>query len=735
MLNIQYRPRSAGRWRAAPVGTLNSVLPPSRTYPDFVSLKLDRHVFPFTAIVGQESMKLALILNAIVPTIGGVLIRGEKGTGKSTAVRALARLLPEHSVVEGCHYGCDPEDREGLCIECRARVATNGTLPSHKRRMRVVELPINSSEDRVVGTIDIEAALRAGAKRFEPGVLAEANRNILYVDEVNLLDDHLVDVLLDAAAMGVNVVEREGVSFAHPSRFILVGTMNPEEGELRPQLLDRFGLCVDVEGIRDPDQRVLISERDAAFKKGGHEFANEFAAADQNLSRALGEAMAAVKGVRITTAQARLISSICVEAEVLGHRADVVIDHASRALAAYRRHATPSRDDIYDAATLALAHRARQPIRRDQEETTSPEQGDEQAGSKDADADAGEPQPSDSDAPPESSTEQSASASDSGQQSAGSDQGMTTGGSSGNESAPDATELFNLKRIDLPRQRRVRKQGGKRSAAQTPDRRGRYVRARPKAKVTDLAIDATVRAAAPMQKERGRLPGERLMLERDDLRQKVRERKIGNLIVFVVDASASMDAEQRMAATKGAILSLLQDAYVRRDRVAVVIFKNRTAEVVLRPTSSVSLARRRLEKLSVGGTTPLTHGLMAGYKVVKTELLRDPTIRPLLVLISDGRGNISMFKEEPLVEAQKIAAMIEAEKIDALVIDSARDYSHLPSVQHLARVAPMYQTYAINACADLAERMGARYYGLYDLSRDEIASAVERELRSRTDRS
>jgi magnesium chelatase subunit D len=672
-------------------------------------------------------MKLALILNAIVPTIGGVLIRGEKGTGKSTAVRALAKLLPEHEVVEGCHYGCDPTDREALCAECRARLAA-GPLPSHRRRMRVVELPINSSEDRVVGTIDIEAALRAGAKRFEPGVLADANRNILYVDEVNLLDDHLVDVLLDAAAMGVNVVEREGVSFAHPSRFILIGTMNPEEGELRPQLLDRFGLCVDVESIRDPDQRVLIAERDAAFKRGNHEFVNEFAAADHNLSRALAEAIAAVKEVKITPGQARLISSICVEAEVLGHRADVVIDHAARALAAYRRHVTPSREDIYDAATLALAHRARQPLRRDQDETTSPEQGDEQEASKPSESDTGEPQASDSESPAEASADQTSTAADSGQQSAGSDQGMTTGGSSGNESAPDATETFNVRRLDLPRQRRVRKQGGKRSASQTPDRRGRYVRAQPRAKVNDLAIDATVRAAAPMQKERGRQPGERLLLERNDLRQKVRERKVGNLIVFVVDASASMDAEQRMAATKGAILSLLQDAYVRRDRVAVVIFKNRTAEVVLRPTSSVSLARRRLEKLSVGGTTPLTHGLMAGYKVVKTELLRDPTIRPLLVLISDGRGNISMFKEEPLVEAQKVAAMIDAEEIDALVIDSARDYSHLPSVQHLARVAPMYQTYAINACADLAERMGARYYGLYDLSRDEIASAVEREL-------
>src|SRR3989454_11221688 len=393
-----------------------------------MSIVLDRHVFPFTAIVGQESMKLALILNAIVPTIGGVLIRGEKGTGKSTAVRALARLLPEHDVVEGCHFGCDPADQDALCADCRARLKAAGTLPHHKRRMRVVELPINSSEDRVVGTIDIEAALRAGAKRFEPGVLAEANRNILYVDEVNLLDDHIVDVLVDAAAMGVNVVEREGVSFAHPSRFILVGTMNPEEGELRPQLLDRFGLCVDVEGIRDPDERVLISERDAAFKKGDHESANEFAAADHNLSRALAEAIAAVKKVRIKAGQARLISSICVEAEVLGPRAAVVIDHAARALAAYRRHASPSREDIYDAATLALAHRAPQPLRRDQEETTSPEQGDEQEGSRETESDAGEPQASESESASEASAEQSASASDSGQQSAGSDQGMTTGG-------------------------------------------------------------------------------------------------------------------------------------------------------------------------------------------------------------------------------------------------------------------------------------------------------------------
>src|SRR5215471_18589523 len=415
-----------------------------------MSVALDRHSFPFTAIVGQESMKLALILNAIVPAIGGVLIRGEKGTCKPTAVRALARLLPEHTVVEGCHFGCDPGDIDALCADCRLRLAEHGHLPAHSRKMRVVELPINASEDRVVGTIDIEAALRTGARRFEPGVLAEANRNILYVDEVNLLDDHLVDVLLDAAAMGVNVIEREGVSYSHPSQFILVGTMNPEEGELRPQLLDRFGLCVDVEGIRDPDERVLIAERDAAFKRGDHEFANEFAAADANLSRALAEAISRVKDVRVTTGHARLVSAICVEAEVLGHRADVVIDHAARALAAYRRHPSPSREDIYDAATLALAHRARQPIRQDQDEKTAPEHGEQQEGSQPSEAETGEPQPSTSEATSEATAEQSADSSDTGQQSSGADTGVTTGGSSGSESSPDALQTFNLRRIDLP---------------------------------------------------------------------------------------------------------------------------------------------------------------------------------------------------------------------------------------------------------------------------------------------
>src|SRR4030088_1243602 len=286
-------------------------------------MAIDRYSYPFTAIVGQEQMKLALVLNAINPSIGGVLIRGEEGTGKSTAVRALAKLLPEQKVVEGCHFGCHPDDPEDWCLDCRER-ARSGALPVATRRIRVVELPINASEDRVVGTIDLEAALKEGSRRFEPGVLAEANRNILYVDEVNLLDDHIVDVLLDAAAMGINTVEREGVSVSHPSRFILVGTMNPEEGELRPQLLDRFGLCVDVEGIRDLDQRVEITERDAAFRSGERAFADRYREAGAGDAAAMVAAIAHFPRVALTQSHARLISAICVEAGVQGHRGDVV---------------------------------------------------------------------------------------------------------------------------------------------------------------------------------------------------------------------------------------------------------------------------------------------------------------------------------------------------------------------------------------------------------------------------
>ncbi len=322
-------------------------------------MSTERQVYPFSAIVGQAKMKLSLVLNAIHPAIGGVLIRGEKGTGKSTAVRALARLLPELTVVADCIYHCDPEAVEALCPDCRERVARGESLPRARRRMRVVDLPINASEDRVVGAIDIEAAIKAGERRFEAGVLAEANRNILYVDEVNLLDDHLVDVLLDAAAMGVNVVEREGISIWHPARFILVGTMNPEEGDLRPQLLDRFGLTVDVEGIKDISQRVEIVEKREQWEGDPSGFYERFRQEDAAIGRRIAEGVVRFPRVAVPQAILRAIAELNVRLQVDGHRADLVARKAAQALAAYDGIPQVGVEQVNAVADMVLAHRVK----------------------------------------------------------------------------------------------------------------------------------------------------------------------------------------------------------------------------------------------------------------------------------------------------------------------------------------------------------------------------------------
>lgn len=317
------------------------------------------YVYPFTAIVGQEDMKLALILNAVNPALGGVLIKGEKGTAKSTAVRALADLLPALEVVEDCPFHCDPHDIRGMCTSCQAKAEGQQTLTSHSLKMRVVELPVSATEDRVVGTLDLEQAIQHGEKKFEPGILAQANRNILYVDEVNLLDDHVVDVLLDAAAMGVNTVEREGVSYSHPARFVLVGTMNPEEGDIRPQLLDRFGLSVAVAGEHLPELRVEVIKRRLAYEQDPEVFMELYQAEQEKLGQSIVQARRLLSQVRIDDELLVLVAKIALELEVDGHRADITVIKTALTLAALagREKATP--DDLKKGAKLALPHRMR----------------------------------------------------------------------------------------------------------------------------------------------------------------------------------------------------------------------------------------------------------------------------------------------------------------------------------------------------------------------------------------
>src|SRR3989449_95958 len=483
---------------------------------------------PFTAIVGQEQMKRALMLNAVDPAIGGVLIRGE---------------------------------------------------------------------------------------------LAEANRNLLYVDEVNLLDDHLVDVLLDAAAMGVNVVEREGMSVVHPSHFILVGTMNPEEGELRPQLLDRFGLCVDVVTLTDIDERLRVMELERDFLQSPHAVHKASAEQEARLRDLLQAAGGRLTRVSLPEAIRTLIARLCLDGSVAGHRADLVVARTARAICALRGAALVELSDVLEALDLAMEHRRREPV------SDKPEQAQElasRAAEQLAQIQATTPTERTQAVRGDATQQEGASGGES-------NEGWTTAEARESPSTeavdvePDTViqlRTFAVKKLDLQPKRQAGRAGGKRTPTKTEPKRGRYGRSSQTEKITDVAFDATVRAAAPHQLRRRQATPDapnQLQLESQDLRQKVRERKTGNLIVFVVDASASMDAEQRMQATKGAILSLLRHAYVRRDKVALVAFSGRNARVALRPTSSVDLAERRLERLNIGGTTPLTHGLMTALKLIKTE--------------------------------------------------------------------------------------------------------------------
>lgn len=314
-------------------------------------------IYPFTAIVGQDRMRRALVLNAVEPRIGGVLIRGERGTAKSTAARALAALLPKVDVVKNCRFGCDPESELTWCTECRERFAAGEKLPVDTRKTAFINLPVSATEDRVVGTLDIEKAIQKGERRFEPGVLAAANRGLLYIDEVNLLDDHVVDVLLDSAAMGMNIVEREGISFSHPARFILVGTMNPEEGDLRPQLLDRFALSVEIFGIHDARQRVQIMERNLAFERDAETFRQVWEPKEEELSNQIAQARKILDQVTHSTRDLLAIAELTASMNVDGHRSDLVILKAARAHAAFEGRTAITNRDIALAAELALPHR------------------------------------------------------------------------------------------------------------------------------------------------------------------------------------------------------------------------------------------------------------------------------------------------------------------------------------------------------------------------------------------
>lgn len=614
--------------------------------------------FPFTAVVGQDDLRLALLLNAVSPAVGGVLVRGEKGTAKSTAVRALSALLPAVDVVAGCRFSCDPARPDPGCPD-----GPHEPGPGTSRPSRMVELPVGASEDRLVGALDIERALAEGVKAFEPGLLADAHRGILYVDEVNLLHDHLVDLLLDAAAMGASYVEREGVSVRHASKFLLVGTMNPEEGELRPQLLDRFGLTVEVAASREPDQRVEVVRRRLAYDDDPAGFAARWADEETAVRQRVVAARELLPSVRLGDGALRQIAATCAAFEVDGMRADIVMARTATALAAWAGRTDVLAEDVRQAALLALPHRRRRNpfdapgLDEDKLDQTLEEFSGE--GEDDPDPDGpggggGQPAPDDG------------SQGDSGgaaQPEAGEGGEPQAGGAGGGEqSAVRAAEPFRTKVLSVPGLGDGA--AGRRSRARTEHGRTTGAR-RPRGALTKLHLAATVQAAAPHQRARGR-SGPGLVLRRDDLRQATREGREGNLVLFVVDASGSMAARQRMGAVKGAVLSLLLDAYQRRDKVGLVTFRGTAGEVALPPTSSVDAAAARLESLPTGGRTPLAAGLLKAHEVLRVERLRDPARRALVVVVTDGRATGG---PEPVALSQRAARLFAADGVASVVVD------------------------------------------------------------------
>ncbi|MEU2349790.1 putative cobaltochelatase [Modestobacter sp. NPDC049651] len=672
--------------------------------------------YPFGAVVGMADMRLALLLNAVSPAVGGVLVRGEKGTAKSTTVRALAAVLPPVDVVAGCRFACDPAAPDPECPDG----PHDRSAPGQTRPARLVELPVGASEDRVVGALDLERALTEGVKAFEPGLLAAAHRGVLYVDEVNLLHDHLVDLLLDAAAMGRAYVEREGVSVRHAARFLLVGTMNPEEGELRPQLLDRFGLTVEVAAPRDPAERAEVVRRRFAYDADPAGFAATWAAEETGLAERIAAARELLPRVVLSDAALQQVTAVCAAFDVDGLRADLVTARAAIAHAAWAGRTEVTEDDVRVAARLALPHRRRRnPFDAPglDEETLDRALEDSRPDEPDDDpepeppTDGGGPDGGDGGTPPPPSAGTDAAPDDPvSREEPDQDGGPTTaprGEGGGHTDAAPAPEKAAVAPADPFRTRRLEVPGigagaaGRRSRARSE--RGRVVGStRPEGTVTKLHLVDTVLAAAPHQRARGRA-GAGLRIAREDLRQATLEGREGNLVLFVVDASGSMGARSRMAAVKGAVLSLLLDAYQRRDKVGLITFRGGGAELALPPTWSVEAAAARLTSLPTGGRTPLAAGLLKAHETLARERVRDPQRRPLLVVVTDGRATGARGTDS-LGEARRAAGLLAG--VAGVVVD--------------CESGPV----RLGLAASLGTALGAQTLRLEELGAESLASTV-----------
>lgn len=659
--------------------------------------------YPFSAIVSLNDLKLALVLNAIDPKIGGLLIQGPKGSGKTTVVRALAEILPQIKIVSNCPFNCNPEDPSNMCEKCLNLYIKKGELPFEERRMKVVDLPLGATEDRVVGSLDIEKVIKMGVEALEPGILAQSNQNILYVDEVNLLPDHIADDLLDAAATGWTIIEREGISVKHPSRFIFIGTMNPEEGHLRPQLLDRFPLSVEVKRITDAKDRIEIVKRNMEFEVSPKAFVEKYRAYQEELKNRIIQARKNLSKIEISDKIIEAICKACLELKVDGMRPDIVIAKSARTLAAFENKSEVSPEHVIKAAELTLSHRTREggflepatprEIKeamiaelteidfsedkdKSRRKSTGKKEKKKQASSKDEKKafsfpiglrrignrkqDVGKAK-TDQGPVPESFLAGTKDLNgehflfDSNPEKGGKKAVFT---SKSKWSLPKLSKgvrflskiresrflpfklFFQTKKVARHAARSV----GKRAVAITTFHRGRARGWKiPNEKPRDIHMPATIRAAARMHRSRQASPGISLAINSEDIREKLRIYKAPMTIMFVLDLSESM--LHSIGDVKEAMLKLHRDAYRYRDKAGIVALKEMGAAVVQHPTTNLKLVANKLLRLRMSGFTPLAAGMLRALDVLKEAKRRDVSTIPVMVIITDGETNVPLRKD------------------------------------------------------------------------------------------
>ena len=639
-------------------------------------------IYPFAAVVGQEQVKKALLMALVNHRAGGLLIGGRKGTAKTVLARGARELIGSR---------------------------------------KFIDLPLNVTEDMLFGSIDIEYAVSMGQKRFSPGILARANENVLYIDEVNLLRQELLLAVLDANAAGVNQVERDGISFAHPVQLTVVATMNPEEGVLPQHILDRFGMYVDVQSEEDIESRVRIMQQSLEYGRDMGVFRAKFAAETQALTEQIARARELLPQMQLSEAMLLLAANMVSQALCAGHRAELYLLEAAKAIAALAGRGYVLPKDVEEAAQFVLPHRMRKPPEpQEQEPEENDQDNQEQDEENQDDASDNEDAPEDDSLPPlppplENDADEEDEADDEDKdEDVQDDKDEQEPQKDNNQLAPeeqiaDIDKNFRLPKmlLDLGKDRNIRRGSGKRSTTRTDLKQGRYVRAElPKAKVEDLAFDATIRAAAPFQRMRED-NGCALNIKPEDLRQKVREKRIGNTFLFAVDASGSMGARERMRAVKGAIFYMLQEAYQKRDRVGMIAFRRQKAEVLLPITRSVDLAQKCLAELPTGGKTPLADGLAMSLQTLSMLNKHDSELEPILVLVTDGRANaVEENGGDPVASAVKMAERIGKAKITSVVIDTESGFIKLGLAKRVAAA------------------MGANYYTLQRLTKDSIIHIV-----------